>query len=386
MGDRYIWAAGLLSPLVAGAANANAEPVSPSIPEMWQQVDELGVIDEVQLQQIRRRQALSMEKGPTHLQAEFSDRPGWGQEKITPKPEPPKVVGGHTVPTITPLSPKEKFRQDWEALERSRTVPKPQPVSHEPLPQAMPDPVLRPASNAQLYEQKTLALRSGILSTRIPGQQFHGQWSKATRQPTYQDWKNITAQEARVVAKSQGGNRLGILVGDSLTMWFPSDLLPKNKLWLNQGISGENSGQISQRLHAFSQTRPDTIYVMAGINDLKQGKSDQEILRNTRALLQTLRRDHPQALIVLQSILPTRNQGIDNQRIQRLNNHIEWIAKQEQVGFLNLYGLFSDRQGNLRPELTTDGLHLNGAGYEVWQRGILEVENHDHSRIAAHGM
>ena len=112
--------------------------------------------------------------------------------------------------------------------------------------------------------------------------------SGTKRQLTYEDWKNLLALEAKAITKGQGANHLSILVGDSLSMWFPTEKLPAGKLWLNQGISGDTSGGILKRLAAFSATRPDIIYIMAGINDLRKGASDETILRNHRRIIRSL--------------------------------------------------------------------------------------------------
>lgn len=255
----------------------------------------------------------------------------------------------------------------------------------ETKPQALPQrqsTALFPTSGSQLYLQRLAALKAGTLFTRLPADSFQSLWAKGTNtkaqplpSPTHEQWKRLLEQEAKAVAKGQGSNRLGILLGDSLSLWFPSQRLPGSQLWLNQGISGENSGQIRRRLLAFSQTKPDTIYVLAGINDLRQGVTDDVILNNLHQIVQRLRQNHPRAQVVLQSILPTRFNPISNERIRNLNQQIAGIAQREGAGFLHLHPLFTDEQGEMRQELTTDGIHLSHQGYEVWQEALQYAES-----------
>lgn len=226
---------------------------------------------------------------------------------------------------------------------------------------------LIPQSGAQLYQQRLAALNAGQLYTRLLPESFAEIWQKAIAQPTHQQWKMLLAKESKAIAGGQGSNHLNILVGDSLSMWFPPHLLPRHHFWLNQGISGENSGQIRDRLHFFAQTRPSTIYVMAGTNDLRQRKSDAVILKNISAIVQHLKQNHPQGTIVVQSILPTRNTTISNDRIRRLNRNIATIARQEGGVFLDVHSFFTDEDGELQSTLTTDGIHLSSKGYEVWR-------------------
>jgi lysophospholipase L1-like esterase len=113
--------------------------------------------------------------------------------------------------------------------------------------------------------------------------------------------------------------------------------------------------------------------------------NDEVILANQRQILRYLRRVHPQARIVAQSILPhggssitwegrDRLLKIPNSRIRRLNQQLAAIANEEGSAYLDLYPLFMDEKGDLRSDLTTDGLHLNSQGYLVW-RAALQVFN-----------
>ncbi|MEC4805168.1 MAG: SGNH/GDSL hydrolase family protein [Jaaginema sp. PMC 1079.18] len=273
---------------------------------------------------------------------------------------------------------KAWFEQD--AAAQAATLAQAKPSAEMPLMEfsstaTAPKASLMPVSGAQLFSQRQEALRAGKLYTRLSPGSFQEKWGKATQQPTHQQWQQLLAAEARAIAKGQGQNRLSILVGDSLSQWFPSELLSVDKFWLNQGISGENSTQIRQRLQAFQNTRPDTVYLMAGINDLKQGASDATILNNMREMLRQLRNQHPNAEIVVQSILPTRLPSISNARIRNLNRQIVLIAQQEGASYLNLHAFFVDYEGKLHQELTTDGIHLNAQGYAMWQYALQEAEN-----------
>jgi lysophospholipase L1-like esterase len=199
-------------------------------------------------------------------------------------------------------------------------------------------------------------------------------------QLSYQKWLEILKQEANVTADKRP-QRLSILAGDSLSLWFPSDLLPEDRNWLNQGISGETSRGLLQRLSLFDKTQPETIFVMIGINDLIRGVSDDVILDNQRQILSNLRKTHPKTQIFIQSILPHGGEdatwegkekllAIPNSRIQKLNLQMQSIATQQGVKYINLYPLFINQKGNLRQEFTTDGLHLSPAGYIVWRTAL----------------
>jgi lysophospholipase L1-like esterase len=223
------------------------------------------------------------------------------------------------------------------------------------------------------------------LSSSKPGQR---------RQLTYEQWVALLRQEAKVAAESHP-KQLMVLAGDSLSLWFPPELLPSGNVWLNQGISGETSIGLLRRLKLFDQTQPETIFVMIGINDLIRGFSAETLLANYREIVQHLKRAHPQARIVVQSLLPhagsrllrsrqslTHNTAlkedpavpwvphlaiVSNDSIRQLNQALASMARDEGVDYMDLHSYFTDAKGDLSAPLSTDGLHLSAKGYQVWR-------------------
>ena len=215
---------------------------------------------------------------------------------------------------------------------------------------------------------------------------------------TYDQWVEQLKQEASAIAL-QKANNVSILAGDSLSLWFPENLLPKDQVWLNQGISGETSQGLMRRLGLWKGLQPKRIFVMIGINDLLKGTASEQVLKNNQAIVRQLRQAHPQADIILQSVLPhSANQAtwegrakldrIPNNQILQFNRRLAAIAKAEKVHYLDLNPLFTDEKGLMRKELTTDGLHLNPQGYLVWSTAmnffsLQELESDSSSQAAA---
>ncbi|MEB3291624.1 MAG: GDSL-type esterase/lipase family protein [Synechococcales bacterium] len=309
-----------------------------------------------------------------------------------PKVEPFQIT--HSSPKSTPTSPTARNNPGQSSNQSCRQSKIPQnpiqqnaiaPPDRAPLPSTRPphspplplpsstSPRRGPTSGIQLYRQRLAALRNGRLYTRLPMDSFQPAWQGATGQPTYPQWRKLLNLESRAVARGQGERRLAVLVGDSLSLWYPAEQLPNQHLWLNQGISGDTTQGILQRLEDFRQTRPEVIYVMAGVNDLKQGKTDRAILKNLQSIVTRLQKQHPRADIVLQSILPTRTAQIPHERIERLNHWIAQLARSRNALYLNLYTDFVDWDGMIRSDLTTDGIHLNAQGYRLWQTGLQQA-------------
>ncbi|WP_315788188.1 SGNH/GDSL hydrolase family protein [Fischerella sp. JS2] len=285
------------------------------------------------------------------------DYPVHGKNKENLQP----VVSETLVPTLETSSP--------EFSEQNL------PVATELFLTPSYEPIWKPTSGNELYYHRLAALKAGQIYTRIAEEELKTLWDGNNHQLTYEDWKSLLAMEAKAMAKGQGKNRLSILLGDSLSMWFPKEMLKHENLWLNQGISGDTSSGVLKRLSAFAKTKPSVIYVMVGINDLRQGKSNETILSNYRLIIRRLRQNHPESIIIIQSILPSRLSTIPNNRIRTLNHQLALIAQKEGVNYLNLYSWFADFEGNLREDLTTDGLHLSENGYEVWRSAIERIES-----------
>ncbi len=196
----------------------------------------------------------------------------------------------------------------------------------------------------------------------------------------YEQWVALLAAEAEAAVAIEAP-RQNILLGDSLTLWFPGSMLPGRKTWINQAISGENSGGLRDRLYLLDDTSPEAVFIMVGINDLIWGGSKADLVYNVRRMIDYLRQTHPEARVVIQSILPhggetatwegrDRLSTISPDLIRQVNDQLKLVAAETGVDFLNLYPLFVNGDGYLRPDLTTDGLHLNKNGYMVWRTAL----------------
>ncbi len=223
-------------------------------------------------------------------------------------------------------------------------------------------------------------MRSGTLQNPVPTEEVPAPVAETpppTSQYTYEQWIEILTKEATATAKTNPP-RLTVLLGDSLSLWFPTDMLPGDRTWLNQGISGESSIGVVKRLTLLDNLQPETILLMVGINDLVKGAPDEQILENYRQIIKNLKEKHPKSAIVIQSLLPhggdrvatvDREQvlKLSNERIHQFNQKLAALSNESEVHFLNLHPIFTDSDGLLREDLSTDGLHLKREGYFAWR-------------------
>jgi lysophospholipase L1-like esterase len=173
-----------------------------------------------------------------------------------------------------------------------------------------------------------------------------------------------------------------VLVGDSLTEGWErsgrtSRYLPQLAgRVLNRGISsdrvGPPRGVLSRMAASILDTQPSHVVLLVGVNQIGSGGSGiaraardyEEIVRRVRSRL-------PQVKLIAVSTPPTRGRYANFQAaIRRYNAKVKEIAKRHGAEFLDLHALLKDSRGELKREVSSDGLHFNSAGYAIYGRAL----------------
>ena len=135
----------------------------------------------------------------------------------------------------------------------------------------------------------------------------------------------------------------------------------------NRGIAGDTTAGVLARLDASVRGSPERIFVMVGLNDLFTGVPEAEVEANMRQILSGLAERAPEAEVFVYSLLPVRGRGPEAvDVIRRLNARVQELTVAAGHRFVDLQPAFADAEGQLKAELTTDGIHLDGAGYRLW--------------------
>lgn len=175
-----------------------------------------------------------------------------------------------------------------------------------------------------------------------------------------------------------------IFIGDSIVEYYPlQELLQTDKRLVNRGIRGYKTDLLLENLdaHLFGQAL-DKVFILIGTNDIGKEMPQTETLANLEAVIQEISRDYPLAQIQLLSVLPVNEDPAykstvyvrSNEKIQALNQAYRQLANAYMnVQFIDLYDAFLDEKGQLRPDYTTDGLHLTIAGYAALSKALQET-------------
>ena len=164
-----------------------------------------------------------------------------------------------------------------------------------------------------------------------------------------------------------------VFLGNSITEvgeW--SEVLP-GKAVVNRGISGDNSYGVYARLDQVLAIQPTKIFLLIGVNDVKRGTSIDAIVNNYDRIATKIKASSPRTKLYFQSVLPVTESilaniyvKITNAKIKKLNERMKVIAAKYNCSFIDLHPIFEDANGQLKRELTTDGLHLKPYAYILW--------------------
>ncbi len=186
-----------------------------------------------------------------------------------------------------------------------------------------------------------------------------------------------------------GADATIVCFGDSITAGyavrrgFPSFLLeslrqrfPDSKIeMINSGISGDTSQDGLGRLDwAVLSYEPDLVTINFGINDCVLGLSREEFEMNLVEMVRRIRAG-PDSEILLLSSQPLESPPYD-QRVLDYYQTVERVAKEMNVGFVDVYGAWMKRVrvGMPLDSLILPGLdHPNEAGYRIIAEELMSL-------------
>lgn len=130
-------------------------------------------------------------------------------------------------------------------------------------------------------------------------------------------------------------------------------------------------------LDALAGMECSKIYLMLGVNEL--GWNSSQTFRDQYAkVIDRVQADHPDATVVIQSILPVsqaqenKKTYVNNTRIREYNTLLEALAEEKGCVYLDVASAVSDENGCLRADWNSDGVHLNTAGCKAWLQYLKE--------------
>lgn len=154
-------------------------------------------------------------------------------------------------------------------------------------------------------------------------------------------------------------------LGDSITARFEWQEYFAGLTVSNRGIDSDVCEGVYHRLDTVINQNPDKLFVMIGINDIRQQIDPDVTMGFYAAMIDRLQSELPECQIYLQSVLPVNfSTGIDNAQVQSLNARIKELADASSLTYIDLYSELVTDDNNFL--LTADGVHPTGEGYRIW--------------------
>lgn len=137
---------------------------------------------------------------------------------------------------------------------------------------------------------------------------------------------------------------------------------------LNRGVNGERTDQIRARFDRdVIQLGPDVVVIIAGVNDIHQGRPAHTVERELEAMYDMARRSAPAIQVVAGTILPYNTATADgNARMRSVNDWIRaYAAQHPHVGFCDTRAAVARPGGPDCLVSSPDDLHPSPEGYRL---------------------
>jgi len=165
-----------------------------------------------------------------------------------------------------------------------------------------------------------------------------------------------------------------VMLGNSLTHganW--NELLGRTSI-SEQGIPSDITAGVLNRLEYVYKMNPKICLIMIGVNDVFSWIPIETVFANYKKIVINLKRKN--IVPIIQSLLYAgrRQEGAEgrNKEIAKLNKLLVEYSKQNNIEYINLNKKMSHSYF-LKSQLTYDGIHLNGKGFNIWGREVDKV-------------
>ncbi|MDR1921212.1 MAG: GDSL-type esterase/lipase family protein [Candidatus Adiutrix sp.] len=165
-----------------------------------------------------------------------------------------------------------------------------------------------------------------------------------------------------------------VMLGDSLTFRNDWGRAFPGTATLNFGLDGDTVAGVWSRLDEAVGAAPAVIFLQIGINDFLRGASPGEIVAGHRRIWRELAERLPGTRLYVVSLLPYMEAALPglppNLVIRDLNLELAALAAEAGLTFIDVFPLLADEDLQLRPEMTSDGVHLTPAAYRLLENRL----------------
>lgn len=168
------------------------------------------------------------------------------------------------------------------------------------------------------------------------------------------DSRTVGMQQSGLIPNAAYYAKVGIGIGEILSTRF---------IW-EDGMSLTVPEAL--RRHSYSK-----VYIMIGINDMSAGDTDWFVAQYTE-ILRTVQDALPNAVIYIQGNIPMSyykqdlSGALNNLNLAERNQAASQLADHSNIFYLDIASVYSDDNGHLLSQYTSDGLHVLKDYYPLW--------------------
>jgi lysophospholipase L1-like esterase len=193
---------------------------------------------------------------------------------------------------------------------------------------------------------------------------------------------SATARHQTLLERTRTGPVDVLFLGDSITQgWETSGKDAWTRLFdslnlkaVNLGVGGDRTQNVLWRLREggeLGSLKPKVVVLLVGTNNLN-GNTVAEIAEGVGAIVQELRKQLPEAKVLLMGVFPRGVKATDllRSQVKEVNQLLAKLADGKTVRFLAIGEEFLEKEGAKKDELSKDllpdNVHLSPKGYQVW--------------------
>jgi len=206
-----------------------------------------------------------------------------------------------------------------------------------------------------------------------------GAWIAAPRPWSTAKW---LAEHNAFVARARQGGVDVLFLGDSISASFATrgkdvwerEIAPLGSV-ADFGISGDRTQFVLWRAQhgELDGTGARVVVLLIGTNNLASA-TPENIARGVAGIVDTVRAKLPNAVVVLNALLPRGAPGDPvRAKLADVNARIMMLADGAHVRWLDASAGFVDADGAIPATLMPDKLHPSAAGYGVWATALRPV-------------
>jgi lysophospholipase L1-like esterase len=185
------------------------------------------------------------------------------------------------------------------------------------------------------------------------------------------DWEESIAAFAAADREQAPPEGAVLFVGSSsIRLWNNLEKRFGDQPVIKRGFGGSRLSDCTRYIDRLViPYKPRLVLLYAGENDLAEGKSPQDVLKNFEKFVQEIQSKLPATRVAYISIKPSPARARLIPLARDANRLIsEYVTQAKNLDFIDVFTPMLDPDGRPRAELfRADALHLNEAGYTLWR-------------------